>query len=312
MEDRSLPRAILIILSAVVYIAAVIVNALAGAGKAPFHSSTGNISKQYETDITPAGWTFSIWGVIYTWLTGMVLYLAFSLCRGYWSQALLPYGFYICWICNMILNMVWLFLWDREQMWAGLVFLALIAVTNYGAVFFSCYSVDLYGPWLKQQHPRDLLLLRLLVQNGLALYSTWTTIATLLNLCVVLDLEGVARATAGTASLCVLLLELLGWFILENFVLDRYVRYILTIYPVVIVALLGNVTKNYQPGNPSPNTVFTVVLLVLACLLFLVRVAMVMWRTRKQPLYSGESSNDLTSPMTSPMTSSSKRSTIFM
>lgn len=308
MGDHSLSRMILIVLSVLVYIATMVINALAGAGKGPFHTSTGNVSKQYETDITPAGWTFSIWGVIYTWLSGMVVYLATYLFRGYWSQAVLPCGFYICWICNMIFNMVWLILWDREQMWAGLVVLSLIVVTNYGSVFFSCFSVDLYGPWLKQQHPRDLLCLRLLVQNGLALYSTWTTIATLINLCVVLDQEGVARATAGTVCLCVLLVELLGWFILENFVLDRYVRYILTIYPVVILALLGNVSKNYQPGNPSANAVFTVVLLVLACLLFVVRVATVIWRNRKQPLYSGESSDHLTSPMMS----SSKRRTIFM
>ena len=30
-------------------------------------------------------------------------------------------------------------------------------------------------------------------------------------------------------------------FVLENFVIDRHVRYILTVYPVVIVALVGNV-----------------------------------------------------------------------
>lgn len=49
----------------------------------PFHSSTGNVSAHYETDITPAGWTFSIWGVIYTWLTLMVIYITTYVFRGY-------------------------------------------------------------------------------------------------------------------------------------------------------------------------------------------------------------------------------------
>lgn len=31
-----------------------------------------------------------------------------------WAQCLLPYGFYFCWLTNLILNMVWLLLWDRE------------------------------------------------------------------------------------------------------------------------------------------------------------------------------------------------------
>lgn len=45
-------------------------------------------------------------------------------------------------------------------------------------------------------------------------------------------------------------------FILENWVLDRWVRYILTVYPVVIVALVGNVWKHFNPENPTANSVF--------------------------------------------------------
>lgn len=45
-------------------------------------------------------------------------------------------------------------------------------------------------------------------------------------------------------------------FLVENTVLDKYVRYILTIYPVIIVALTGNITKNYDPAAPSRNAVF--------------------------------------------------------
>lgn len=45
-------------------------------------------------------------------------------------------------------------------------------------------------------------------------------------------------------------------FILENWVLDRWVRNILTVYPVVIVALVGNVWKHYNPADPTTNSVF--------------------------------------------------------
>lgn len=47
-----------------------------------------------------------------------------------------------------------------------------------------------------------------------------------------------------------------GRFILENWVLDRWVRNILTIYPVVIVALVGNIWKHFNPAHPSTNAVF--------------------------------------------------------
>lgn len=47
-----------------------------------------------------------------------------------------------------------------------------------------------------------------------------------------------------------------GRFVLENFFLDKHVRYILIIYPVVIWALTGSYTKNYDPASPSQTGIF--------------------------------------------------------
>ncbi|XP_037535198.1 uncharacterized protein LOC119412284 [Nematolebias whitei] len=297
MKDNILGRICIIILCAVVFVAVLVVNALAGAGRGPFHSSTGNVSARYETDITPAGWTFSIWGVIYTWLTLMVIYLTSYVFRGSWAQSLLPYSFYLFLLCNMLLNMTWLMLWDRELMLASLVVLILIAFTNYCALFCSCYATDYYGLWLHTYHGKDLACLRILVQNGLAVYTTWTSIASLLNFSVVLHLWGVDKSTAATASLCILFAEVVGWFILENWVLDRWVRNILTVYLVVIVALVGNVYKHFNPADPTPNALFTVVLLVLACILFVSRFCTVIWRNKWRPLYSPGSARLMVSPL---------------
>ncbi|XP_015252798.1 PREDICTED: uncharacterized protein LOC107099257 [Cyprinodon variegatus] len=257
MKDNIFSRILLILLCAAVYVAVLVINALAGAGRGPFHFRTGNVSARYETDITPAGWTFSIWGVIYTWLTLMVIYITSFAFRGSWAQCLLPCAFYFSWLSNMLLNMTWLLLWDREMMLAALVVLILIAVTNFSCLFFACFATDYYGLWLRSYHRKDLACLRVLVQNGLAVYSTWSSIAALLNLAVVLQVWGVDRSTAATAALVILLAELLGWFILENWVLDRWVRNILTVYPVIIVALVGIIYQHFDPDTPTPNSVFT-------------------------------------------------------
>ncbi|XP_003440242.1 uncharacterized protein LOC100693225 [Oreochromis niloticus] len=297
MKDVNIMRILVIILCAVVFVAVLVFNALAGAGKGPFHTSTGNVSARYETGITPAGWTFSIWGVIYTWLTLMVIYITSYTCRGSWAQCLLPYGFYICWLSNMVLNIIWLLLWDAEMTLASLVVLILIAVSGYSALFFCCFATDYYGLWLQTYHRKDLTFLRVLVQNGLALYTTWTSIASLINFSVVLHLWGVDKSTAATASLCILFAEVLAWFILENWVLDRWVRNILTIYPVVIVALVGNVYKHFNPADPTPNAIFMVVLLVLACILFVSRFFTVLWRNKWRPLHSPGSARLMVSPL---------------
>lgn len=57
-----------------------------------------------------------------------------------------------------------------------------------------------------------LLLYSWQVQNGLALYATWTTIATLLNFAVVLIYKwDVSNETATTACLSILTLMLVMW-----------------------------------------------------------------------------------------------------
>lgn len=45
-------------------------------------------------------------------------------------------------------------------------------------------------------------------------------------------------------------------FALENFVLDKHVRYVLVIYPVVIWALTGNLDKNFDAESPNRNGFF--------------------------------------------------------
>ncbi|KAJ8419161.1 hypothetical protein AAFF_G00006600 [Aldrovandia affinis] len=317
MADHNPARIAVMGLSLLLFIVTVAFNALAGIGieNGLFLESTGNISDMYDTDITPAGWTFSIWGVIYPWLSCMLIYVFSGLCRRnaygwmYCAPAVLPYGFFVTWIINMSLNMSWLFLFDRELMAPAVIVSALMAFTNYLIIFFSCHGLKVYGPWLNKYHKVDLWLIRILVQNGVAVYATWTTIATLLNLTIVLAYKSaVSMSDASTLSLSLLLIEVLGWFVLENFILDSHVRYILTVYPVVILALSGNMSKNFKAASPSNNGIFTAVLLSVACTLFTVRLALVVWRHRKKPYYQDRN----TAVMMSPMDMAGKQKIIFI
>ncbi|XP_029935815.1 uncharacterized protein LOC115379233 [Myripristis murdjan] len=292
-----------ILVSLLFFAISLVFNGLAVVGVGPFSSTTGNVSDVYDTQVTPSGWTFNIWSVIYIWLIAMLVYILTGLCRKngygyvYCKPAVLPYGFFISWCLNMCFNIGWLLLWDRGLMIAALVFLLLVISTNYAMIGFSCHGLHIYGPWLKKYHKADLWLLRVLVQNGVATYTTWTTIATLINLTIVLSYDAKMSPTdAATISLSILTAVLLLWFSVENSVLDKHVRYILTVYPVVIWALSGNLDKNYDAASPSRNGIFIVALLALACVLFVCRIVLVVWRHMNQPLYS-DASPEAMSPM---------------
>ncbi|XP_048385919.1 uncharacterized protein si:ch211-161h7.5 isoform X4 [Stegostoma tigrinum] len=246
----------LLVLTLVVYIITLVLNALAGRGSqsGPFYQSVGNVSKKYNTELTPAGWTFSIWGVIYTWQAVWLLYACIGLCRRY----IIP----------------------------ALAFLALIAFTSYVALFFTYRALHTQLPWMQKYRKIDMWLVRILIQNGVAVYATWTTIATLINFAVVLTYSGcVSNVTSGTVSLSILAFEVILWFYLENVVLDQYVRYTLTVYPVVIVALSGSLDKNYNAISPTRNNIYIATLLAVACTAFVARIVIVTWKHFKRPLH---------------------------
>ncbi|XP_030125135.4 uncharacterized protein [Taeniopygia guttata] len=286
-------KILVMFLSLATFMIMVIMNAgnATGTFKGLFRTTPGNISAKYSTDFTPAGWTFLIWNVIYAWQLAWLLYALSGICRRnelgfvFMKPDLLPIPFYVAWCLNNGLSVGWLFLWDREYLLPALVFLAVLSLTTCACLFVSHRALSIHSSWFVKAHKAELWLIRILVQNGLALYLTWTSIATLLNFAVVLIHKwNVPSEKATTASLSILALSLVIWFYLENYLLDKYVRYNLTVYPVVIAALTGSACGNGSFSSPLTNHVFIVVLLALTCLIFVVRLGLVVWRHWKRPL----------------------------
>ncbi|XP_075720658.1 uncharacterized protein LOC142761361 [Rhinoderma darwinii] len=299
MYEHNIFKIILIFLTVAVYIVMVAFNAGAGSGlmKDIFLQRVGNISDKFRTDFTPSGWTFMIWNVIFAWQFLWLGYVLSGICRRselgwlYLKPDVFPISFYIVWILNNIFNVGWLFLWDREFLIPALVFLGVIALTNYIVLFISYRALYLHGEWFQRQRRVDLWLIRIFAQNGIAVYATWTSIACLLNFSVALTYNGsIPNSISTTVSLSILAFEVALWFCLENFVFDNYVRYTLTVYPVVIVALSGALDKNFNEASPNGNNIYIAVLLAVACAAFFIRLVLVIWRHFKQPLYTKASS----------------------
>ncbi|OCT79695.1 uncharacterized protein LOC108716586 [Xenopus laevis] len=299
MFEHNIFKIILIFLAFALYTTMVALNAIAGAGlqRNLFLNSVGNISNKFNTDFTPAGWTFSlIWNVIFFWQFLWFGYVFSLICRRsesgwmYLKPNVFPVPFYLVWMLNNVLNIGWIFLWDREYLIPALVFLGAIAFTNYIVLFFSYRALYLNGDWLHSHRKVDLWLIRILAQNGIAFYTTWTTVACLLNFAVCLTYNGgISNSTSATVALAILAFELVLWFCLENFVFDKYVRYTITVYPIVILGLSGALDKNFNKSDPGQNGIFIAVLLAVACAAFAVRLVLVIWKHFKYPLYGSMS-----------------------
>ena len=285
-KHRALEFGLLLITTGL-YLVTVIVNGFAAFASDPhtfgFLQDIGNVSAMYPTDITPANWVFAIWAVIYLWQAAWLLwawvFLAFC-SRATRTISLLLYVFFgIACACNI----VWVYLWGNVIVIGALTVIILFALSLILSVAFSVRktaSVALGGNqgggW---KNTLSRWITYVLVHNGLAVYTTWLCIAWLLNMSIVADAQNgfrgaMSRDDAGTLALSLLTVEVILWFLLEQTCLEHYVRYIHTIYPVLIVAMVGVLVEHWNRGTEeSMNHIFVLGILVLVVILQIARFA---------------------------------------
>jgi len=250
-----------------------------------FQNTVGNQSDKYDLAITPMGWAFSIWGLIFIWNFLWFGYGFAALCRkgasGYYlydSPGPISGWTYLSFCVVSALTFSWLFVFDRDYIWAALVVLCLTAFSLYVTMFFSLKRLADATPLLRKiglYH--DVGLVHGLHLNGLGVYATWCTVASLLNLAMVLVYYyDVAMETACFVSLGILTLEIVIWVPVDLILLDKWTRYLLTPHLVLVWALSASFLRNYDMENPLKQ--HTLALLVAAVVATLVKIAFMIYR----------------------------------
>jgi len=80
--DRSIPTLLLSVAVSLATAATLMVNYLAN-GLPINGQTTGDVTRRFEVYFVPAGYVFSIWGVIYAGLIAYSVYLSLALARGH-------------------------------------------------------------------------------------------------------------------------------------------------------------------------------------------------------------------------------------
>ncbi|CAF0895098.1 unnamed protein product, partial [Didymodactylos carnosus] len=239
---------------------------------------TGSVSDNNRTEFTPAGWTFSIWGLIYFWQAAWLLYAISRIPRKsnvdylYKYPNTLHYTVFIFYIINMALNCIWLVLFDRVEFgWALLViFLMFVTVATPMIITHILLSKN-RNIYIESSRKLDIWLVRLLVHNGLAIYVTWLFLAMNLNLTIWIKVMGKNATDAATAALSIVLLGIIIYFVCENIIFYKSMAYTWIPWFVLIFALSGVMSLNYT-SIPTRNQSYVLALLIMCCILFVIRV----------------------------------------
>ena len=166
MKDRT--RQIVVVLTILVTL---IVNILANA--LPINGlDTGEISDRFEVYFVPAGYVFSIWGLIYIGLIAFAIFQALPAQRE--NPRLRATGWWIA--LGGVANSAWIFLWHYEQfpltLVAMLVLLATLIIT-YLRLGIGRTEVSTAETWA--------------VRVPFSIYLGWITVATAANITSLLD-----------------------------------------------------------------------------------------------------------------------------
>ena len=292
--------------STFVYLATIVISALAGENSVGFQASIGNVSDQYFLDITPGSWAFSIWGFIYTWQALWHIYGWSFVFRPKAIRSISLVTYWLFGVANLA-NITWVYLWGNYQIVAALPFIIAAPLFLILSLSFTAWRTYKATSALQKNHwtKADLWVTRILVHNGIAFYATWVSIAWLLNVAVVAHYFGpLSLADAGTLSLSLLLLEILVWFFLDIVLLDRFTRYIQSVYIVLFVATTAIVTEHWNRADEEPrNHQFALALVLLVVVLQIAKVVLTIVfafvRKIKFPNDKSATTDDSESPLSS-------------
>jgi translocator protein len=214
------------VLNVLAFILVVAVNGLANS--LPINNqTTGAVSDKYPVLFTPAGYVFSIWGLIYLGLLAFVIYQALPGQRN--NPRLERVGYWFFWSC--IFNSIWIFLWHYELMlWSVLVM---------GGLLVSLIMVYLR---LETGRSRVAAVEMFLARLPFSIYLGWISVATIANVSVLLftlGWDGIGLVEQVATVILLAIGSLLG------FLMSR--RHADVAYPLVLAWAFAGIVVN-QPG----------------------------------------------------------------
>jgi len=230
----------------IVLFATITINILANA--LPINGkNTGEISDTFNTYFVPAGYVFSIWGIIYIGLIAYAVYQAFPAQRE--NPRLQATGWWV--VLGGLANSIWIFLWHYEQfigtLGAMLILLATLVVV-YLRLGTGRTSVSNAEKWA--------------VRVPFSIYLGWISVATIANVSDVLDYIGWNRFGHSAGLWMMIILAVVVLLASAMNFLRRDVA-----YAAVILWALAGIGIKFPQAGVITTTIWVAFFFVLATLL---------------------------------------------
>lgn len=229
----------------VAFVLTVMVNSLAGSTTLIGGVNTAQVSDSNPTLITPAGYVFAIWGIIYILLAVFVITQALPKEQGKEYQKKIGWLF----VLSCLINIVWLFLWQYGQLGLSVILMFLLLAT-----LITIYlRLDIGRSAVPRRE-------RLAVHLPFSVYLGWITIASIANVSatlVSLNWDGFGITPTAWAVLIVIVALLITLLMIA---IRKDIAYSL----VIVWALTGIAAKQSAHQDVVTVTMASAIIVLIA------------------------------------------------
>ncbi|MFT7269996.1 MAG: hypothetical protein ACI905_002223 [Roseivirga sp.] len=235
---------VLVLILVLVFSLTIYVNYLAGAGQLN-NIGTGELSDLYPTLFTPAGFTFSIWGVIYLFNT---IFCVIQIIRLFKSPSSINTKLILDFLFVCIFNVAWLVTWHYELLLLSvIVMLMLLSSLIYGVIESRRHRLE-----SKQNYFEYI---------NFSVYLGWISVATIANVSAYLyTLEFAPDLQVELTILMIVIAAILALFF--SFKLGNYAFGL-----VVVWALFGIHKARITDPSDGVNLIALLTLICMALIL---------------------------------------------
>ncbi|KAJ8040992.1 hypothetical protein HOLleu_15470 [Holothuria leucospilota] len=245
-----------------------------------------SILRKYETKFSPPTWSYAIWFLIGLWQIAWVVYVFTTICRYtetgpmYRHPPVISKFFMWAILVSLIISCVAFLFLINDWFLMFIIFMLVLWFTLSMAMVYLHIRLDEYWVLLGLKFRGELTCLVLLLQNGVAFYASGTAIFSATAICSGgAHIGQLSETSASSLAVAIFFVLLVGYFVMDVTLWDRYLRFTFSVYPMIVWILLVVTTTNWEPWSTSNG--LTLVLLIIAFIMFIVKAIVVIVRQRK-------------------------------
>lgn len=243
-----------------------------------------NTFATYVTDLTPGGSPLLLVRILFVlpYSLVLVLFCMATTFRGKHGSRIIGSKFFISLSVSCVLETVHMWVWAYSWTLVGFILICATVFCQCATLYETFTGLHIAKLKADGLGASRIWCHRIFVQSSLVFDCTWNSILMILDLTVVLCYDvGLSSFEASVIGLVIFTVGLLIWFLIENLVVEKYVRFAGVEYVAVSIALTSLLTSDRLNGSALPVALLSLMAVVLI-LLFLRMFVIICLESRRK------------------------------